>query len=433
METEQGAELNTTQPRKIIIIGAGAVGAAAALNLRRKGFETAIIDPDPPGHGCSFGNAGAISPGSVVPIALPGMITQTPRWLMDPLGPLFVRWRYTLKAAPWLMRWLLASRMTQVSRSAEGLKPLIGPTFSEYERLVGSTAFHSLFRQQGQLYVWESEDPSRSELVGHELRDKHGIEFHWLQREEISQYEPALAPIFARGMFLPNNGQTVQPLKLVETIIDQFRAEGGAVEQGRVVGIHPHDDGTVSITLDDGRCVEATRVVIAAGARSSDLAKALGVNIPLETERGYHVMLPNDASLIRRPVVHADRAFIVSPMTDGLRVAGTVEIAGVDAPPDYGRATSLLHHAKSMFPELRGDQSSDWMGLRPSIPDSVPVMGRCPTARSVILAFGHGHLGITGAAMTGRLVAEIANDEEPSIDIAPYRPDRFFGSVRRSA
>lgn len=414
-----------TRARKIVIIGAGAVGAASALNLRRKGFQTAIIDPSAPGHGCSFGNAGAISPGSVVPIALPGMIAQTPKWLVDPLGPLFVRWRYMPKALPWLMRWLMASRMSQVRKSAEAVKPLIGATFGEYERLLGSEAFHGLFRRHGQLYVWESENPSRSERVGHELRARHGIEFHWLQPEEIAQYEPALAPIFARGLFLPNNGQTVQPHRLVETLVDQYRAEGGTVEQGRAVDIHPHDDGAVTVSLEDGRSIEATGVVVAAGARSSVFAKALGVTIPLETERGYHVMLPNDAALISRPVVHADRAFIVSPMTDGLRVAGTVEIAGVDAPPDYRRAGSLLHHARSMFPGLDGDQSSVWMGRRPSIPDSVPVIGRCPTARSVIFAFGHGHLGITGAAMTGRLVAEIANDEETSIDIAPYRAARF--------
>ncbi|WP_366658210.1 FAD-dependent oxidoreductase [Fodinicurvata sp. EGI_FJ10296] len=413
--------------RQIVIIGAGAVGAATALNLRRKGFETTIVDSQPPGHGCSFGNAGAISPGSVAPIALPGMFQQVPKWLIDPLGPLFVRWRYLPQAAPWLMRWVAASRMAAVDRASDGLRPLVGTAFNEYEMLLGASAFQTLFRRQGQLYVWESDTPSKSETVGHQLRARHGIECHWLRPEEIRQYEPGLAPIFARGLFLPNNGHTIQPLSLVETMIEQYLAEGGKVERGHVADIRPHDYGTVTVHLDDGRSIDAARAVLAAGAWSARIAKRLGVRIPLETERGYHVMLPHDAALVRRPIMNADRGFIVSPMSDGMRVAGTVEIAGVDAPPDYRRAQSLLHHARAMFPDLRGDESSVWMGRRPSLPDSIPVIGPCPTAPSVVFAFGHGHLGITGAAMTGRLVSEIINNEPTAIDIAPYRPERFTG------
>ena len=247
------------------------MGAAAALNLRRKGFEATIIDPDPPGHGCSFGNAGAISPGSVVPIALPGMIMQTPRWLIDPLGPfvLFVG-AISLKAAPWLMRWLSASRMTQVSRSARRPQAV--------DRLRHSTSTKNSWGPQrstafsdskGSCTCGKSEHPSRSELVGHEVagqtRDRISLAS---ARRDQSVRACAGNRFLPGGCSCPTMVKTVQPLKWSKTIIDQFRAEGGAVEQGRVVGIHPHDDGTVSITLDDGRSVEATGVVIAAGARS---------------------------------------------------------------------------------------------------------------------------------------------------------------------
>ena len=348
---------------------------------------------------------------------------------MDPLGPLFVRWRYLPRVAPWIARWVAASRPGQVELSAESLKPLISPVFDEYERLLGPNAFRSLFRRHGQLYVWESDAPSCTEKIGHALRDHHGVEAHWLQPEQIRQLEPGLAPIFQRGLYLPNNGQTLQPLTLVETIVELLRAEGGAVETGDAVDIKPFDGGA-AVHLADGRQFEAETVVVAAGAWSARLSSRLGVTIPLETERGYHVMLPKDSELLRRPVMHADRGFIATPMDNGLRIAGTVEFAGIDAQPDYRRAKSLLSHARAMFPVLQSETLDYWMGCRPSIPDSVPVIGHCPNAKSVIFAFGHGHLGITGAAMTGRLVGELAAGEPTTaIDMTPYRPERFRESL----
>jgi glycine/D-amino acid oxidase-like deaminating enzyme len=423
MGSRDSPDRSATLP--VIVIGAGVVGAACGLNLRRKGFDTMIVDEGAPGHGCSFGNAGAISPGSVVPIALPGMIGQVPRWLLDPMGPLFVRWRYLPRAAPWIARWLAASSMKQVERSSDALEPLIGNAFDEYRRLLGPSRFGALLKRQGQLYVWETRKPSRSERVGHALRARHGIDFQWLAPEEIRQLEPALAPIFARGLFLPDNGQTLQPISLVEEIIAQFEAEGGTLHRSRVTDVSPHDEGSATVHLSDGREIKARGVVVAAGAWSGEFAARLGFRIPLETERGYHVVLPQSQHLARRPIMHADRSFIASPMTDGLRIAGTVEIAGVAAAPDYRRAQVLLHHAKRMFPDATDGGESMWMGCRPSLPDSIPVIGRCPTASSVVFAFGHGHLGMTGAPMTGRVVAELIAGEATAIPLSPYSPQRF--------
>lgn len=420
------ADPATGQPEPVVVIGAGAVGAATAVNLVRLGLPVVMVDERGPGEGCSFGNAGALSPGSVAPIALPGMVAKVPQWLSDPLGPLRVRWGYLPRAAPWLARWLLASRSVQVERSAAALGPLIGPVFDEYRRLLGDNVYGALIRRDGQLYVWESAAPSRSEAVAHALRERHGVEVTWLTPGEVQELEPALAPIFARGLFLPGNGQTVHPQALVQALADAACRDGATLLRARVVDLIPRGAaGGATVRLDDGRALQARAVVLAAGAWSTRLAARLGVRIPLETERGYHVMLPAGEGLLRRPVMHGDRSFIASPMTGGLRVAGTVEIAGLDAPPDERRAQTLAVQARRIFPGLGDGEVSVWMGCRPSIPDSLPVIGRCPAAPDVLLAFGHGHLGITGAPMTGRLVAEVLTGRPTAIDVTPYRPDRF--------
>jgi D-amino-acid dehydrogenase len=409
----------------VVVIGAGAVGTATAVNLVRMGLPVVMVDERGPGEGCSFGNAGALSPGSVAPIALPGMVAKVPQWLNDPLGPLRVRWRYLPRAAPWLARWLLASRPAQVDRSAAALGPLIGPVFDEYRRLLGDNVYGALIRREGQLYVWESTAPSRSEAVAHALRERHGVDVTWLTPGELQEMEPALAPIFARGLFLPGNGQTVQPQALVAALADAAMGDGATLLRARVVDLLPREGGGAAVRLEDGRQLDARAVVLAAGAWSNRLAARLGVRIPLETERGYHAMLPEGEGLVRRPVMHGDRSFIASPMTGGLRVAGTVEIAGLDAPADEARAKALAVQARRMFPGLGESEASLWMGCRPSIPDSLPVIGRCPGAPGVVLAFGHGHLGMTGAPMTGRLVAELLTGRPTAIDLTPYRPDRF--------
>ncbi len=417
-----------------IVIGAGIIGTACALQLARAGVRVRLIDPEEPGSACSSGNAGSISEESIVPMALPGMLAKVPGWLMDPEAPLHVRWRYVPRAAPWLLRWIVASSESNAAASAAALRPFLSGAVDAYADLLGAGSFDALVRRRGQLIVWESTAPSRSERAAHALRERHGVAMRWLGPAEIAEIEPNLAGHFARGLLLERHGQVVDPKRVVSALARDFIAVGGAVVRARVARLVPTGAGG-RVILDDGSELGADRIVVSAGAWSRELARQAGVNVPLETERGYHAMIDGAAAICSRPVMHGDLSFIATPMADGLRIAGTVEIAGLSAPPDYRRAQVLLAQARRMFRGLDTQQASYWMGLRPSVPDSVPVIGEAPSAGGILFAFGHGHLGMTGAPATARIIRDLALDRKPNIDLAPFRPDRFrgiFGHGRRA-
>lgn len=415
----------TDTAQTAIVIGAGIIGTASALRLAQAGVATTLIDWQAPGNGASSGNAGSISAESIVPIALPGMLTQVPKWLMDPNGPLNVRWRYLPRAAPWLLKWLRASRMETVERSAAALRGLLHSAVDDYVDLLGPEDSARLIRRRGQMVVWQSPDQSRSERVGHALRERHGVAMRWLSADEIAELEPALAPVFARGILLERHGHMIDPLATVTALAAKFTAAGGIIRKARVAELDRAATGETRLVLEGGEILSADRFVLSAGAWSARLLAKLGLRIPLETERGYHVTLTGIEGLCSRPIMHADKAFIVTQMAMGLRVAGTVEIAGVDAPPDYDRARLLVGHVRAMFRDLPEAVPEYWMGCRPSIPDSLPVIDRVPTAPDVIVAFGHGHLGMTGAPATARIVCDLVLGRHSNADISPFRASRF--------
>lgn len=414
-----------TSSETAIVIGAGAIGTACALQLAREGISTQLIDWRDPGEGCSSGNAGSVSSQSIVPMSLPGMITKVPGWLLDPLGPLFVRWQYFPKSLPWLIRWVIASRMKAVHRSSAALTALLGNAFEEYADLLGPKDFDRLVRRNGQLLVWESPTQSRSEKIGHALREKYGVAMRWLTPGEISDLEPELSPIFTRGLLLERHGQLVDPLLVVQTLANKFREQGGTFVKGLIVDVVPQDFGGARIKVEGGKTYTADHVIIAAGAWSGEIARKLGVSVPLETERGYHVMLPAAQGLCSRPILNADRSFIASPINGGLRIAGTVEIAGLDAEPRYERAEALVTLAKKMFRSIDESNPNYWMGCRPSLPDSVPVIDQSDQLKSIYFAFGHGHLGMTSAPMTASLISDLVVGRKPRIELEPYRITRF--------
>lgn len=412
-------------PGSVVVLGAGVVGTACALRLAQAGLATTLLDWQEPGQGASSGNAGCLSAQSVVPIALPGMIWQVPKWLFDPAGPLHVRWRYLPRAAPWLWKWVRASRMEVVRRSSAALRGLLETSVEEFADLLGPEDAARLIRRNGQLLVWRSARPDRPEAVGHRLREEHGVDMQWLNPGEIAELEPGLAPVFARGLLLRRHGNLLDPLDAVQTLARHFQAAGGRFRKGRVVDITRSADAGVTLHLEGGETVQPDRLVIAAGAWSARLAARLGMRIPLETERGYHASFEGVHGLCSRPVMDANNATIVSPMAFGLRLAGTVEIAGVDAPADDRRAEAMLTHLRTMFRYPPEGRPSLWMGCRPSLPDSIPVIDRAPGLAQVVLAFGHGHLGMTGAPATARIVRDLVLDRPINADISPFRATRF--------
>ncbi|HEX5600371.1 MAG: FAD-dependent oxidoreductase [Pseudomonadota bacterium] len=410
--------------RSVTVVGAGVIGMCVAAYLQRMGASVTVLDPIEPGRSCSFGNAGALSPTACVPVATPGILKQVPKWLADTKAPLVVRWSYLPWAAPWLMRFVRASTKREVERSAAALRALLRPVFDCYEPLLKEAGAESLIRREGQLYVYETEAAYQADAFAWELRRRHGARIEVLSSQELRELEPNLAPLFTKGILLPEHGHCIDPFGLVQALADSVRRNGGTILAQRVLDIEMDADRPRAVVTAAGRHAVDV-LVVAAGAWSHQLARHFGHRVPLETQRGYHAMLRDPSCTPRRPIMWAEKRFMATPMQAGLRFAGTVELAGLDAPPDYQRASVLLEQGKRMFPSLSGGEVSRWMGHRPCLPDSVPVIGPSPHVRNVYFAFGHGHLGLSTASTTGRLVAELVMGAKPFIDPAPYRIDRF--------
>jgi D-amino-acid dehydrogenase len=352
------------------------------------------------------------------------MLKRVPRWFADPEGPLVVRWRRVPAAAPWLVRWIRAGRLERVHASSAALRALHAPSLTRYAQWLGPHA-DRLIETTGQIYVWRSERASPTEALARSLRERHGVETRALDARAIAEIDPNLAPGFTRGLFFPDNGHTVNPLRLVQTLVSLFVEAGGKVERREVTGFAVTDGKASAARCESADDLTADTFVVATGIRSRALAAALGDRVPLEAERGYHVMLPNPGVRPAIKISNRDHMFGLTPMEHGVRISGTVEFAGPDAPMDERRAHTLLAHAKRMYPGLDGSGAKFWMGSRPSTPDSLPVVGPATRAHNVVYAFGHGHTGLTGAPITAELVASFVTGAAPPIDPQPFRPTRF--------
>lgn len=412
---------------KVTVIGSGIIGVCTANYLLKQGFEVEIVDPALPGseEQCSFGNAGGICPGSCIPNSMPGVIKNVPKWLMDPEGPLIVRLSYLPHALPWLMRFLAASRKPRVEEISAAMRSLHRYTYECYEPLMKDAGCEDLLQKRGQLFVYEGADGPSGGAYGLGLRREHGVKVDILNADEIRELEPALAPIFHSAVYLPEQGQCPNPGRLVSKLAEHAVSLGATYVRARVTGFEMGVDGPKALKLEGDGLLPVDKVVIAAGAWSADLARQLGDRIPFETERGYHIMVKGAETGLRIQTISGDKKFVASPMEDGLRIAGNVEFAGLDAAPNLARADILLKQARPMFKKLEVGEVSRWMGHRPGTPDSIPVIDRATRFRNVIYAFGHGHQGLIGGAVTGKLVSEMAADLPTSVDLKPFRVNRF--------
>ncbi len=412
-------------PKQITIIGAGIVGIATACYLRRDGHEVTVVDMNPPGEYCSFGNAGILSPGSCAPQALPGILWKVPGYLADPMGPLAVRWSYLPKAAPWLLRFVANSRLARVEKIADALRPLLKQTFDAYRPLVEHAGVSDLIRQTGYIVVYESENAYRGDALAWKLRRDRGVAMEELDAQAIQRFAPALAKIYPRGLYLPEQGYVANPGRLTQALAAQFERDGGTILQRKVLAIEVGNDGPHALATDAGRLPVGT-LVICAGVHSNEFSAGLGDPVPIEAERGYHVTVSDSGIELPLPVFAPEGKFFVTPMEMGLRIAGQAEFAGIAAEPDYARADILARHLRRILPDISIEKSTQWMGRRPSMPDSLPVIGPSRRHRNVYYAFGHGHVGLCGGAPTGRIIADLIAGREPVIDVAPYSVGRFY-------
>jgi D-amino-acid dehydrogenase len=409
----------------IVVIGTGIVGTCTGAWLQRDGHRVTFVSPVPPGESCSYGNAGSLSPSACLPVGMPGMWKQVPGWLRDPEGPLAIRPAYLPALLPWLIRFISHSRRDEVVRIATALRGLLEPIFDSYAPLLSHAKAQHLVRRTGCLYVYGSSDSARRWQWGMDLRRSLGVALHDVSEQELGRLEPDLKGRFRFGILAPDNGSTLDPEALVKALHAQCIADGASMVTGEATGFQRRGDAVQAVGLADGHVIECDGIVVAAGAWSGGMARELGLRIPLETQRGYHVTVQSSNLALRHTVMAPEYNLMVNPMAMGLRLAGSVEFAGLASPPLWRRADVLLAKGREMFPHLDASRTSRWMGHRPCLPDSLPVIGRAPRLANAWLAFGHGHVGMCGGASTGREVAHLVAGRQPQVDLAPFRPDRF--------
>lgn len=407
------------------VIGAGVVGLACAAHLQRRGVQVTLVDPAEPGAGCSYGNAGCLSRASVVPVGLPGLWKSVPGYLMDPAGPFRIDWRYAHRIAPWLLALQRSSSLQRVNAIADALHPLLDPTVTRWRELAQWAGASRLIHQDGYAFVYASRDAFERDALGRHLRQVRGVKIEVLTGGAIREFDPALSPKLTHMTLLPEQGHVSDPAGLSAALAARLRA-GGATFMASVATDFRLEGDRVDAIVTSGGNVAVDAVLLAAGARSRDLARRLGARVPLDTERGYHVMLPTPATPVRVPVCSGEGKFFLTPMEGGLRVAGTVELAGLTRGPDPRRAQLLAAGAARLVPQLEGSPiSSSWLGHRPSLPDSLPVMGRSPQLANAYFCFGHGHVGLTAAPMSGVAMAELIHVGSSGFDLTPYSASRF--------
>jgi D-amino-acid dehydrogenase len=352
------------------------------------------------------------------------MLSKIPRWLIDPLGPLRIRPGYLASVLPWLIRFVLAGRAGNIPSLADALLALHTNTFENYEPLVKNANCQDLIRRTGTLTVYKTDGSLAGSQREWRLREERQVRQRVLGSDELHELVPQLSTEYKHGVLLGDHGFVASPYRLVCRLAEQFARDGGHLERHRVTGIIVRDGRASGVYTGDGE-LTADRVVIAAGAWSAALISGLGIHVPLESQRGYHATVQASGITPALPVVSAEAKVYATPMEDGLRFAGAVEFAGLDAPPDFRRADALIELAKDMFPDFSPGKVSQWMGHRPTLPDSLPVIGAAPSHPDLLLAFGHGHHGMTGASTTGTIIASLVAGRQLPIDLAPYRPDRF--------
>jgi len=405
------------------VIGGGVVGVSCALHLRRDGHDVVLFERDRIAAGASFGNAGILSSGGCVPLGMPGVIGRIPGMLLDPHGPLVIRWHYLVRLFPWLVRLLRSSSTSSVERISIALASLMAGADEAYRDLLNED-YARFVAQKGLLFPYKNTASFEAGAAARDLRRRRGVSFHVLDTDEIRQLEPALSTDHHKAIYFPDARHALDPEQLTTHVSALFEREGGEIVRAEVCRLEPGRGSRPAIRLKAGsRLFE--KIVVAAGAWSKALARPAGARVPLDTERGYHAMLPSPGVTVRVPIISGDHSIAITPMATGLRISGTVEFAGLNAPADFGRADRMVEIAERLLPGLRRDGLTRWLGFRPSLPDSMPVIGPSASDPNILFAFGHGHLGVTYGAITGRLVADMVRDRKPSIDLAPFSPRRF--------
>ena len=406
------------------VIGAGIIGTALAYQLQKRGRNVVLIERDAPGKGASYGNMASIAVTEFMPASRPSIWKQIPGWMLDPEGPVRVRPAYMPKLTPWFLRFIAASRPSKLRELEAQGAVLCQRVYDDLMPLLKETGLEGELSEEGCLSLYTDEVEFKADREHIEILERFGFPYEVIGRQAIKALEPELSDKIGMAVLFPQNRSMRNPYQLVVRLAERVTALGGKIEQGEVVGFE-RSEGMQAIRLKDGRRIAADKVVIAAGVHSAKLAKILGEPVPLESERGYHTQIMKPGISMKHSIIWPARAFMVTPTAGGIRVGGTVEMAGIDAAPDYRRSKITVKRAREALQNLQCENFTEWMGHRPAFPDTVPVMSSSAKTKGLYYAMGHGHLGLTYAATNARLMADLITGAKPPVDLKPYRVDRF--------
>ncbi len=416
--------MNESTTIDVAIIGAGIIGVCTAFKLQEAGRTAVLIDRKGIAEETSRGNAGAFAFSDVIPMATSGVLQKLPKWLSDPLGPLTIRPEYLPQITPWLIRFWRAGWPDRVAASLKAQSAMMRVARAEAEALIAAAGLDGMIRRDGVLELYESEAELNRTARDDAAKAAEGIEFRHVRGAELAELQPGLSPRITCATFIPKWQTVSDPYDYAVAVGKAAMARGASFRRAEVAGLRPDGDG-VTVAFSDGTTLRARQVVVAGGAWSKRLTASLGDSIPLDTERGYNATLPGYSFDLKRQLVFGGHGFVVTPLETGIRVGGAVELGGLDLPPNFKRADAMLQKAAMFMPGLATTGGKQWMGFRPSLPDSLPAIGFSRASHNIVYAFGHGHLGLTQSAGTGKLVAELLTGATPSLDLTPFSPQRF--------
>lgn len=417
-----------TTPNKIIVIGAGICGLSTAIWLCRAGHEVTLVDREGPGAGASYGNAGLLAQWAMVPVNTPDLLTTGLKYLVNPGSPLFMQWGYLPRLAPWLVRFVARANARDCRRAIEALIPLVTDSVDQHIALTRGTRAEKWIASSDFGYAYPSRQAFEDDAYAWGFKRGCGMVPEIIEGDAVREVEPILGPATQCLAVLKRHGHITDPGAYMADLANVLCDEGGAYRQAEVRDI-TLSDGRISAVETDRGPIACDHAVLAAGIWSKSLMRKLGIKVHLEAERGYHLHFTGPSQMPRNPLMISQGKFAVNPMATGLRCAGTVELGGIDKGPSRAPLELIRKHAKAVFPDLSYDSVEEWMGFRPTTPDSLPLMGELG-GTGVFAAFGHQHVGLTAGPKTGRIVAGLIDGQRPNLDMAPYDANRFQPSAR---
>lgn len=415
-----------TDKKTVAIVGAGIVGVATAIWCLRDGHDVILIDRKGPGEGTSHGNGGVLAANSVIPVAVPGLWKKAPGMLFSPDQPLFLKWPYLPRVLPWLTRFMRHATAEHVRHRASAMSHILGDTLAEHQALAQGTGAEPFVHPADYVFLYRDRAHFQGDAFGWQIRRDLGFDWEELEGAAFQAYDPAFGPSVGFGVRCPDHGRISDPGAYVKALAAHAEAEGARLVIGEVADI-ARENGAVTGLRMGGETLSCDTVVLAAGVWSKDLAAKLGVKVPIESERGYHLELWEPSVMPRSPVMVAAGKFVATPMEGRLRCAGVVEFGGLDAPPSKAPIELLRRRITEAIPGLTWKREVTWMGHRPSIADSLPLIGEVPGTNGAFLGFGHDHVGLTGGPKTGRILSQLISGRQPNIDLTPYSPARWSG------